>query len=187
MSDEPKDDARVRTGVLAPVLSTLNDLVAKRLLRAYAIGGGVGVLYYIEPVLTYDFDVVCLFPGDGPLIDPSPLFDELRRKGFAFGEEDRVLIAGVPVQFIPAEPGLMEEALRAAVEVRIEGVSTRVLRLEHLMANMLRLHRPKDRAKLALIVESHSGAYDAGILREILARYRLLAKWERDYEHPAND
>ena len=182
MRSRSKCDADMRGSVLGPVLRVLNDLVAKGLLAECAIGGGVGVLYYIEPVLTYDFDVLCLFPDSGPMIDPAPLFAELRRRGFVFGREDQVLIEGVPVQFIPAEPGLMEEALRKARGVVIEGVPARVLTLEHLMANMLRLHRPKDRAKLALIVESHSAAFDRNVFQEILARHGLSEKWKREYE-----
>lgn len=166
---------------LAPVLTTLNDLVEKGFLQGYAIGGGMGVLYYIEPVLTYDFDVFCVFPGNGLLIDPSPLFGELRRRGYAFGQEDRVVIAGVPVQFIPADPGLMDEALAEAIPVEIEGVQTRIMKLEHLMANMLRLHRAKDRAKLSLIVESHSTRYNIDEFNKILTRHNLSDKWERYY------
>lgn len=187
MDKELHPETEISAGVLAPVLSVLNELVTGGFLTAYAIGGGVGVLYYVEPVLTYDFDVVCLFPGEGPLIDPSPLFGELRRRGFVFGDEDRVLISGVPVQFIPAEPGLMEDALQSAVDVLIEGVPTRVLTLEHLMANMLRLHRPKDRAKLALIAESHPNVYNTHVLNEILKRHGLLEKWNREYNADTSD
>lgn len=187
MDKGSKGEAELGGSVLAPVLHVLDELVAGGFLTEYAIGGGVGVLYYVEPVLTYDFDVVCHFPGEGPLIDPSPLFRELRRRGFAFGEEDRVLISGVPVQFIPAEPGLMEEALRAAVDVRIDDVPARILTLEYLMANMLRLHRAKDRAKLALIVESHSSAYNSGVLESILNRHGMLEKWNREYRADTGD
>jgi hypothetical protein len=182
MTDEPNRTDEIGASVLAPVLAVLNDLVRDGFLREYAIGGGVGLLYYIEPVLTYDFDVVCHFPGEGPLIDPSPLFAELKRRGYVFGTEDRVLIAGVPVQFIPAEPGLMEEALAAAVPVVIEGVPTRILSLECLMANMLRLHRPKDRAKLALIAENHRDCYNARVLKDTLGHHGLWEKWHREYD-----
>ena len=185
-ADESKAD-KINAEILAPVLRVLNELVTGGFLTEYAIGGGVGVLYYVEPVLTYDFDVVCLFPGAGPLVDPSPLFGELRRRGYVFGEEDRVLIAGVPVQFIPAEPGLMEEALQSAVDVRIEGEATRVLTLEYLMANMLRLHRAKDRAKLALIADSHGDCYNDDVLKAILDRYGLWEKWHREYDVDAGD
>ena len=53
----------VTGSVLGPVLQVLNEIVDSGLLVEYAIGGAVGVLYYVEPVLTYDFDVVCHFPA----------------------------------------------------------------------------------------------------------------------------
>lgn len=187
MTDQSNRTGQIGGSVLAPVLRVLNELVAGGFLTNYAIGGGVGVLYYVEPVLTYDFDVVCHFPGEGPLIDPSSLFGELRRRGFVFGEEDRVLISGVPVQFIPAEPGLMEEALRVAMNVWIDEIPTRILTLEYLMANMLRLHRAKDRAKLALIAESHRNVYNSQVLEEILERHGLLEKWNREYNADTGD
>ena len=93
----------------------------------------------------------------------------------------------MPVQFIPAEPGLMEEALRAAMDVRIDDVPTRILTLEYLMANMLRLHRAKDRAKLALIAESHRNVYHSSVLKEILDRHGLLEKWNREYNADTGD
>ena len=170
----------VKIEVLAPILRVLNTLVENKLLADYAIGGGVGVLYYVEPVLTYDFDVLCLFPGNSPLIDPTPVFAELRRQGFGFANEDRVSINGILVQFIPAEPGMMEEALKNAVPVEIEGVPTRILRLEYLMANMLRIFRAKDRAKLALITENHPDSYDPALLKDILLRYNLWDKWQHE-------
>jgi len=171
----------VKTEILAPILRVLNDLIANNFLSDYAIGGGVGVLYYVEPVLTYDFDVVCLFPDHSTLIDPTPLFAELKRQGCNFAHEDRISINGILVQFIPAEPGLMEEALSNAVTVSIEGVTTRILRLEYLMANMLRVFRAKDRAKLALIAESHSDSYDHKLLYNILERHNLWDKWQNEF------
>ena len=81
----------------------------------------------------------------------------------------------------------MEEALQSAVDVRIEGEATRVLTLEYLMANMLRLHRAKDRAKLALIAESHGDCYNDDVLKAILDRYGLWEKWHREYDVDAGD
>ena len=136
-------------------------------------------LYYTEPVLTYDFDVVCRFPGEGPLIDPAPVFARLKEWGFKFGKEDRVTINGVPVQFIPASPGLMEEALNKAMPVSVCGVKTRILRAEYLAAIMLELYRPKDRAKLDLLVGNEGVVFDKSLYLDILERYKLVAKWRR--------
>ena len=166
--------------VLGPVLQVINDLKAKGLLVDYAIGGGVGVMYYAEPVLTYDFDIVCVFPDStGRVIDPSPVYRELRRMGFIFGQEDMVVIKGVPVQFIPAAEGLMTEAIRQARMETIGGVAAKVLRLEHLMANMLTLWRAKDRAKLAILLQYEPPLYDQALLKDLIQRYGLAEKWAK--------
>jgi hypothetical protein len=107
MSDQPQQTGEIGGSVLGPVLRVLNDLVDGGFLKEYAIGGGIGVLYYIEPVLTYDFDVVCHFPGD--------------------------------------------------------------------------------RAKLALIAESHPNTYNDDVLKDILDRHRLLEKWNREYDTDTGD
>jgi len=169
----------MKTGILGEPLKVINRLVAEKLILDYAIAGGVAALYYTEPILTYDFDVVCRFPGEGPLIDPSPIFRRLKQLGVRFGPEDRVIINGVPVQFIPASPGLMEEALSKAADARVCGVKTKILRAEYLAAVMLELYRPKDRAKLDLLVNNDAVAFDRPRFLDILNRYKLAEKWKR--------
>jgi hypothetical protein len=169
-------------GILGEPLRVINRLVAEGLLLDCAICGGVAALYYTEPVLTYDFDVLCRFPALTALIDPTPVYARLKEWGYSFGFEDRVTIAGIPVQFIAAAPGLMEEALDQAVPVTICGVGTRVLRAEHLAAIMLDLYRPKDRAKLSLLVDNDAVVFDGALFAALLERYGLEAKWRRCHE-----
>ena len=38
-------------------IKILNELQEKKLLRKYAIGGGIATIFYVEPVLTYDLDI----------------------------------------------------------------------------------------------------------------------------------
>jgi len=165
--------------VIAPALKVINDLIKERLLEDYVIGGGVAVLYYTEPVLTYDFDIISIFPHTGALIDPSPVFDYLKRKGHLFGKEDRVSIEGIPVQFIPVSEGLVEDAVKNAVKVNISGVETKILPAEYLVAIMLQLNRPKDRAKIDLLVNNDEVSIDILKLQQILTKYDLTKKWER--------
>lgn len=172
-------EASLQISVIAPVVMMLNELLQRRFLTAYAIGGGIAVLYYTEPVLTYDFDVICAFPDTGPLIDPAPMFVYLREQGCLFGKEDRIVIAGVPVQFIPASAGLVTEALQHAAPVIISNVPTRILAIEYLIAIMLQLYRPKDRAKLALLINNPAVSVNRVTLADLLTRYELLKKWER--------
>src|SRR2546426_8148565 len=43
-------------------LAVLNDLVAKRLIEKYAIGGAVGAIFWVEPFDTIDLDIFVLLP-----------------------------------------------------------------------------------------------------------------------------
>jgi hypothetical protein len=177
---EPESGREISSvSLIAPVLKVLNKLRDNRLLEDYAIGGGIAVLYYTEPVLTYDFDVICVFPESGLLVDPSPVFEYLRNEGYVFGKGDRVDIEEIPVQFIPASEGLVEEALKNAVHVTISGVETRILAVEYLVAIMLQLNRPKDRAKIDLLINNEEVIHDASKLHDILMNHDLVSKWQR--------
>jgi hypothetical protein len=165
--------------LIAPVLEVLNDLLKEHLLEDYAIGGGIAVLYYTEPVLTYDFDVICIFPHSGVLVDPTPVFTYLKEQGYIFGKEDRVNIEGIPVQFIPASEGLVEEAVRNALNVTISGVHTRILAVEYLVAIMLQVYRPKDRAKLDLLINNDEVLINMSKMQHILTAHDLTKKWKR--------
>ena len=153
-------------------LAVLNDLEREGLYSRYAIGGAVAVLFYAEPFLTYDLDVFVLLPGfdAGSLVDLTNLYDRLRDRGYV-PEKEAVLIEGIPVQFIPAYNPLVEEAVYQARETLYRGVTTRVLRLEHLIAIMLQTGRPKDRERLAAIIDQVSP--DKDYLRSILDRFGL--------------
>ncbi len=156
-------------------LKVLNELEKKGLVERYVIGGGIGVLYYAEPVLTYDVDVFCILPAEREgFITLSPLYEYLRKKGYrAHGEH--MVIEGVPVQFIPAYNKLVEEAVGDAVEVKYKRVKTRIVRAEHLLAIMLQTYRAKDRERMLLLLdEAH---IDMPYLGKILERHGLEKKW----------
>jgi len=81
------------------------------------------------------------------------------------------------VQFLPPADALEEESLGQAVETEVEGVGTRVMTGEHLVAIALRTGRAKDFARILQFVES--GVLDADRLDSILKRHGLLEKWEQ--------
>ncbi len=180
MKPESSDELQVH--LLGPVLRVLNAAVQAGQLQAYAVCGGMAALFYTEPVLTFDFDVLCRFPGASGLVDPAPLFAWLKQSGYVFGAEDRVMIHGVPVQFLAAAPGLEEEALAAASTVDVDGVPARVLTAEYLAAIMLKVGRAKDRARLVLMAAMQPPPWNAGRLEDILRRHQLTAKWKQWHE-----
>ncbi|MCL0089411.1 hypothetical protein M1O54_03535 [Dehalococcoidia bacterium] len=110
-------------------LKVFNELEKTGQIRRYVVGGGIAVLFYAEPILTYDLDVFCLLPVCSPpaagrsgspaerggLITLSPIYEYLQKKGYSV-QEERIVIEGIPVRFIPAYNELVEEAVEKARE-----------------------------------------------------------------------
>lgn len=121
-----------------------------------------------------------LLPKDsGILVSLSPIYEELKRRGFE-EEAECVVIEGVPVQFLPVFNPLVEEALEEAYEMDYEGVSTRVVSLEHLLAIMLQTGRGKARQRFSTFIEQGI-KIEANKLQEIAKRHKLsdkLKEWQ---------
>src|SRR5438034_669494 len=156
-------------------LQVLNDLVRAGVVSRYAIGGAMGAMFYIEPVLTFDLDVFVVLPQThGGLLTLEPLYEALRARGYA-EEGECVVIEGVPVQFLPAYNALLEEALAQARETAYDETLTRVLRAEHLVAICLQTGRDKDRERVRILCAQ--AKLDMDYLAGVLARHQLEAKW----------
>ncbi|MCX7013442.1 MAG: hypothetical protein NTW86_12955 [Candidatus Sumerlaeota bacterium] len=153
----------------------MNDMEHAGIIRRYAIGGALGALFYMEPVLTYDLDVFVDLPRrPGGLVSLAPAYDYLHAKGC---KEDRehIIIDGTPVQLLVPYNALIEEALAEARATVYGQTPTRVFRAEHLAAIMLQTGRPKDRARLAGFCAE--ATYDKECLAAILDRHGLAAAW----------
>ena len=160
------------------VIRTINQMQADGVIGRYAIGGAVGATFYLEPVSTLDLDIFVAFrsePGS-LLISPQPIFDYLKARGGTV-EGEYIVLAGWPVQFLPAGTPLVEEALAQAVEKDVAGTLARVFSAEHLAAIALQTGRAKDKARLLHFVEA--GALDLGRFRSILTQHGLDEAWQK--------
>ena len=158
-------------------LQVLNQLEADGVLGRYASGGAMGATFFAEPLLTYDLDIFVLLPETASgLLTLEPLYSVLRQWGYV-EEAECVSIEGVPVQFVPAYNALLEEALREAIDVPYEEVTTRVLRAEHLLAICLKTGRSKDRDRVRLLREE--APLDGACLQAVLERHQLVEKWNQ--------
>lgn len=157
-------------------IQVLNSLVNEGALGRYAIGGAMGAMFYMEPVLTYDLDVFVVLPAtEGGLITLSPLYGLLRERGYR-EEGECVVIEGVPVQFLPAYNALLVEALAGAAEANYSETPTRVLSVEHLVAIAVQTGREKDRQRVRLL--RSQAKFDERRLGGILARHGLEERWK---------
>ena len=69
----------------AKALAVVNQPKAEGFIFAYAVGGAVGALFYIEPTQTQDIDVfVHLNPAPGSLlVSLEPVHGRLKELGFS--------------------------------------------------------------------------------------------------------
>ena len=138
----------------------------------YAIGGAMAVVFWAEPIPTFDLDVFVLLPTSSLLVSMAPIYEWARRNGFQ-EEAEHILIAGVPVQVIPAHSALAEEAVRTAADLDYEGVVVRVIRPEYLIALYLEpsARSQKRLQRVAALMEEP--VVDRDLLDEVVARYKL--------------
>jgi hypothetical protein len=159
-------------------IAAIHQMQTDGVIERYAIGGAVGATFYLEPVATLDVDVFITFrPEAGSLlVSPQPIFDYLKARGGRI-EGEYVVVAGWPVQFLPATSPLAEEALAQAVEKDVAGVSARVFTAEHLAANALQTGRAKDKTRLLQFIEADM--LDLARFQAIIARHGLDGAWQR--------
>jgi hypothetical protein len=172
----PNGPEVARKGGMEKTLKVLNELEENRVIGRYAIGGGIAAAFHAEPMLTYDLDAFVLLPqSSGKLISVSPIYEYLGAKGFP-AHREHIMIHGLPVRFIPAYNALVEEAVRTAQAVSYRRVKTRVVKAEHLVAILLQTNRPKDRTRVALLLEE--AEIDRKKLQAILKRHGLMSRWK---------
>jgi len=162
-------------------LEVINQMQADGIIGNYAIGGAVGATFYLAPAATVDLDVFVTLAGTGGtlLVSLSPIYEFLKSRG-GKAQDEYIVVGDWPVQFLLPSDALEEEAVRDAVFTTVEGVVTRVMTAEHLVAIALKTGRAKDHSRILQFVEQ--AAYDPARLSEILDRHGLSAKWTQ-FEH----
>ncbi len=155
-------------------IRVIRELKEKKIIKDFAIGGGIAVLYYIEPLLTYDLDIFFI-PKEDSMDVLSPIYKQMREKGYKT-QMEYIIIEGVPVQFIPEYNELIRESVQNAAEVRYGRQKTKVLGLEYLVAIMLQTFRPIDRERLLRIFDE--AEIDSRLLNKLLKKYKLFEKYQ---------
>jgi hypothetical protein len=161
-------------------MAVIEQLRGEGLIAKYAIGGAFGALFYLEPTETFDIDIfVHLDPPKGSfLVSIDPLIDRLEALGHTEWIEDKIIVEGCPIQFVPvAKPIEIEGLERAERKPLADEIQPFVFSPEYLMAIALDLARPKDKVRLEQF--HRTGAYDTAALADILKRHNLEEKWRR--------
>jgi len=146
------------------VLVTLNELKKKGVIQDYAVGGGYAVMFYDIPITTYDLDVLVALPSED---DFHRLYEHFRKRGAKI-EDVYIFINDMPVQFLPnyISP-LFNDAIKEANEIEFEGVHSKFVSIEYLIALLLTTFRLKDRIRIQNLLDKA----DKNILRDIIKRF----------------
>jgi hypothetical protein len=156
-------------------IRVLNQLQSEGFIADWAVGGGMATIFYTEPFLTLDVDVFAALPEpEAPILNLHPIYKRLAEMGYAPVNEC-VQIGKTPIQLLVPPSPLEEEALRMAATHSYGGTPLRVFRAEHLLSIYLSVGRPKDRARIQMLVEQ--AELDEELLASILTRHNLTEQW----------
>jgi hypothetical protein len=161
----------------AAALAAVERMKREGVLKDYAIGGAMALVFWTEPVATFDLDVFVLLPGDATLlVSLDPLYRWAEASGYA-AEGEHIVIEGLPVQFIPSHSALADEAIDEAASLDYEGVPVRVIRPEHLIALYLEPSARTAKRLQRVAALREESAIDPNRLDSILRRYNLALPW----------
>jgi hypothetical protein len=167
--------------MLKKTFAVFNEMVRDGAIEDYALAGAVGATFYVQPFATQDVDVLVWMPqAESGLIAELPGLEYLRERGYSEMSGEGVVIEDWPVQFIPINSPLDEEAYLNAETIPYDDIPVRVVLAEHLVAIMLRVGRPKDLARIHMFLSQD--AIDNEALSDIIQRHGLADKW-REFQN----
>jgi hypothetical protein len=83
----------------ADALRVLNTMKADGVIEEYAVAGGLAIVFWTEPLATYDLDVLVFLPsGAGPLVSLESICRWASAHSYV-ADMEHILIEGVPTQF----------------------------------------------------------------------------------------
>jgi hypothetical protein len=139
---------------LREVFRTLTEMRNQGVVADYAIGGATAVLFYAEPTRTFDVDVFVTLPSTtAAATSLDSVYLWASEQGLTV-QDAHVIIAGVPVQFLPAYDALVAQSVATARVHDYEGVPVRVVGPEHLVALALEAGGARRRERAWQILES---------------------------------
>jgi hypothetical protein len=161
------------TPSFAHALRALEELKQAAVVEDYAVADAMALVFWTEPIPTYDLDVLVFLPEqETSLVSLDTIYQWASVRGYAVAAE-HVIIAGVPVQFLPAHNELADEAIVTAAILEYEGVPVRVVRPEYLVALYLEpsARTPKRRERAAALIEA--AATDRRLVEQLIQRFGL--------------
>lgn len=137
---------------LIEAIKELNQLQEKGVIQDYAIGGGHALVYHGVLKSTYDLDIFAIIRGEDSLCILQPIYEYFKGKGHEVRGE-HIIIGDMPVQILPNISPLSNNAVEEAHEVELEGIPTKFIGAEHLIALSLVAFRQSDKKRIRELLE----------------------------------
>jgi hypothetical protein len=153
-------------------LKKINELIELGIIEKYAIAGGMGQFYYIEPSVTYDLDLIIHIPSEESTLNPLSKIYEWADKNNYKPLKEHIIIEGIPVQFLLEYNDLVTAALNNRSKIKLFDEETYILKPEYLMAIMLQTGRSTDKERLTKFLTEAD--YNKDIFSAILNKFDLL-------------
>ena len=157
---------------VAEAFAAVERMKAEGIVQEYALGGAMALIFWSEPVATFDIDMFVLLESPGVLVSLAPIYEWASRQGYR-EQAEHLVIAGVPVQVIPAHNELVVEAVQSAVELDYEGQPVRVIKLEYLIAMYLETSARSQKRLQRVAALLDENTLDRTSLNDLLRRYNL--------------
>jgi hypothetical protein len=158
-------------------LTTLNSVKEEGVIEDYAIAGAYAVIYYFEPFFTSDIDIIVLLGSQDDFHKLNQYFDErdYKREGIY------IRMDGKDVQFFAGYGGdLYEEAVRHANSMTVEGIPSKVVSREYLIALLLKSNRPKDKIRIVeLLPQTNTDTLNEILRKHDNAQDNFQIKYQR--------
>lgn len=127
---------------MKPLVSLFNEMQKKKIIRKWALGGGVAAKYYVNPPVTKDIDFFVIV-DDMSLSFMGPIYAYMLEQGAVF-DGHLFKFKGVIIDIIPAMNELVTEAVNEANTVVMEGAHVNIIDPNYLAAIALSVGRKKD-------------------------------------------
>jgi len=166
-------------------LRALEEIKRLGIVEDYAIAGAMALVFWTEPIPTYDLDVLLLLAEEEkPIVSLGSIYQWAAARGYPVDGE-HILVEGLPVQFLPSHDELADEAIEEAATLDYEGVAVRVVRPEYLVALYLEpsARTSKRRERAAALLEAPGT--DQSLVEELIHRFKLEPwRWGTDLDPP---
>lgn len=167
------------SGELAGALVILNELREQKIIEDYAIGGGYAGIYYGVEYASLDVDIFAVVIGEDEWQILQPIYKHFSEKGHK-AKREHIYIGDTPIQILPNVSLLHNDAVEKAKRVEIEGVLTRIIGIEHLIALSLVSYREKDKRRIIKLLPQADG----GVIKELLDKFgdeenKLRTRYEK--------